>query len=164
MSEALDTSAYASPGTFLSRWYDAGLEIPPDLSEEVVTGDEIGRLTKHLAVVIYAASISRRLGGDASDEEMALDKKRGRRTAHALSQSLRGWAGRVPTLKADDEIRRLGAQMDWIKFREEHAADVLLRLRTISTWAMQTDNEKFGKTAAVKYQNELGWVGYALRD
>jgi hypothetical protein len=61
-------------------------------------------------------------------------------------------------------VRQAGAQLDWARFREEHAAHLNARLRLVATWALMTSNDGFGKTAVVKLRNEINWVSYALRD
>lgn len=151
-------------GSYLGGFYDADLEAPADLSAEVITGDEIGRLSSALAIVLVATSLPRRLGGDASDADLALDKRRGRRVGHALSQSLRSWAGKLPTLEMTNDVRKTGAQLDWARFREEHATQVMTRLRLIATWGIRSGNQDYAKSACVRLQNELSWVEYALRD
>lgn len=156
--------APAPPTGYLARWFDGGLDLPEDLTEQVIRADEIGRLTRTLSIVLWTTGLPRRLG-DVTDEELALDKKRARRTAWALSQALRAWAGnRRPGIKASEEIRIAGAQLLWPQFKAEHSAQVNERLRIVSTWALMTDNADIGKRAVVKLNNELSWVDYALRD
>jgi hypothetical protein len=149
---------------YLARHFDADTEVAPDLTSEVIRGNQIGRLSRQLAVVLYASSIPRRLGGDADDDELKMDKKRGRRTAHALSQSLKAWAGRIPALTADDEIKRAGAQLDWDRWRQEHFVDLKSDMTAIATWGLRGGDERFAKTAIVRMENELSWISYALRE
>jgi hypothetical protein len=65
---------------------------------------EAARIARALALVRVTGSIPRRLGIDATDEELAIDKKRARRTAWALQQSLGCW-GKKLKIKPDEEIR-----------------------------------------------------------
>src|SRR5262245_23021357 len=111
---------------YLERLYDPGLRLPrTDRSR--ITAEEIERLCHALALVKVAGSIPRRLGFKATDEELALDKKRARRVGHALRQSLDGWT-RDPKVEFDDEvIRREGAQLEWLLFSTEHIVELRAR-------------------------------------
>jgi hypothetical protein len=145
----------------LGRWYDAGLGVPADLTSEVIRGDEIGRLTNQLITVVAAGSIPGRMD---DREEQLLDKRRSRRVSHALRQALLGWAGSLPELEAGDDTWRLAAQLDWQDFRQQHATDLHRRARLVATWAIRNEHERWGKSAIVLYENELGWMEYAFRE
>ena len=159
MSEAL----YTARGNFLERWYDGSMELPPDIDDRRITHDEIERLSILLATTIYATSLPRRLGGDAGKTELALDKKRGRRCSFALNQSLKGWGGRN-LVNIPEPVRRAGAQLDWEQFKVDHSTAVTRRAVLVATWAVRTQNRRWGRTAIVRFTNELKWVEYALRD
>lgn len=155
---------YTARAGYLGRWYDAALEIPGNLDENRIVHDEIERLTLALSCALFASTLVRRLG-DVSDDELALDKRRSRRAAHALRQSLRGWAGnQTPALVMTEEIRRQGAQVDWPAYITNHSTAVNGRACLAATWAIRTNHERWGKTAIVRYTNELSWVSYALRE
>lgn len=167
-TQARETAPLAPPAgtpprSYLARYFDGGLEVSEDLNEKAIIQGEIDRLTGVLIVVIHAGSLPRRLG-DVTDEDLALDKKRARRTTWALTQALRAWSRRLPTLEVDAESRVAGAQLVWEQFKAEHAAALNERMRLISTWALMNDSQIFGKKAVVKLNNELNWVDYALRD
>lgn len=150
---------------FLAVYFDAGLSIPDDLDLVKIRAEEISRLSECLAKVIYASSISRRLGGDASREELALDKKRARRASWALKQSLIQWSGaKLPALPSTDEVRQAGAQLIWESFREQHFTHLNERLRTVATWGILQGEQVAAKKCVVKLNNEANWVSYALRD
>jgi hypothetical protein len=149
---------------YLGRWYDSGLELPPDLDDKRIVHDEVERLTFALSSALIASTLSRRLGG-VSDDELALDKKRSRRTAHALKQALRSWSGnQTPQMIVTDDVRQRGAQVDWSSYVANHSTAVHGRACLAATWAIRTHHERWGKTAIVRYTNELSWVAYALRE
>lgn len=146
---------------FLDSYWDPAIEVDLSLDVDKVALEERERLARMHAVAVVASQIPRRLS-DATRDELAMDKKRSRRIAHALAQSLTAWAGVVepPT----DEDRRNGAQIDWEPWWEEHCAWLEHRLRYVASWAKATGNLRFGKSAVVKLSQELAWLKYAMRD
>lgn len=151
--------------TFLARYHDAELVLPDDVTREALEKEECSRIGRSLAVCLIAGSIPKRLGGDATDIELALDKKRSRRMAHALSRSLAGWTKKsADYMPLDDAIRSAGAAIDWRKFEAEHVTLVKSRLSLMATYAIRDGQERWGKSAVVRLENELNWVTYALRD
>jgi hypothetical protein len=149
---------------FLARYFDPALEIPAKLDTTGSIEDrQIERLTIALSVVVLAGTIPRRLGGEATDEDLALDKKRSKRVGHALQQSLRSWKKRSVKLPLTDEIRRAAAQIDWTKWGEAHLTSLSSEQKLVSTWAMRNEQEAWGKRAIVRLDNEVNWITYALR-
>jgi hypothetical protein len=151
------------PPSYLARHYDPALAVEKVGPRETLEKGEIERLQRAMTVVLFAGSIPRRIG-DASDEELALDKKRSRRVLHALNQSFRGWTKATPYLEATKEIKAEGAVINWVAWREEHLTIVRHRLRVLTTWAVRAEEEAWGKQVVVKLENEIGWIEYALRD
>jgi hypothetical protein len=149
---------------YLSRYYDPALELPETGAREEWERRQIERLERALSVVIMAGTIPRRLGGDANDDELALDRRRAKRAGHALSQSLKGWTKNKPNLPLNDDVRMAGAQIVWETWRDAHLSDLNLQLRSVTTWAIKHDELDWGKSAVVKLENEINWVGYALRE
>lgn len=145
----------------LDRHFDPALDVDLALGAEALTATEVTRLQGELAIARVAAAFPRRLS-EATREELALDKKRSRRVAHALDQSLRAWGGseREPT----EEEQRAGAQVDWPAWWEEREPLIAARLRYVTTWAKKSGNLRFGKTAVVRLSQEVEWLSYALRD
>lgn len=149
---------------FLDRFYDQSLRIPPETTATRLVIVETERIARTLAIVRIAGSIPRRLGGDATSHELAIDKKRSKRVAHCLNQSLNAWTSR-PKVELDEEvIRREGAQLEWESFAAEHRVQVHASLRMVATWAVRHDEKRWGRSAAMNLVNELAWVFYALRD
>jgi hypothetical protein len=149
---------------YLEQYHDAELELPEIPGRETLEAAEVERISRALAVVLYTSTIPRRLGGDATDQDLIMDKKHARRAAHALRQSLLGWTKKVVMPTIDDEIRREGAQLMWVPFRDAHLAEVQIRLRVVATWAVRSGDARWGKSAVTNLSNELRWVEYALRD
>jgi hypothetical protein len=153
----------ASAQGFLERWYDSGLE-PPPLDRPTIVDEEVQRLLRSIAIVSAAGAIPRRLGGDATSGELAIDKKRARRVAWALNQTLIKWKARPGKPPMDDLIRVSAANLIWGQFISEHQTHVLARIRLVATWAIRENEQRWGKSAVVRYENEVKWVAYAMRD
>jgi hypothetical protein len=149
--------------SYLGQHFDAGLDVTGIRSREELEERQVDRLKLALATVLITSSIPRRLGADATSEELALDKKRARRTAHALQKSLSAWTKRME-LPMDDEIRAQGAQMNWTPWREAFLANLADQVRSVATWSVTHGEESWGKSAIVRLTNEQNWVTYALRD
>jgi hypothetical protein len=149
---------------FLERWFDAGISLPDALDRKTLRGDESKRIGYSLVLVTITGSIPRRLGGDATDEDLAIDKKRSRRVAHVLQQSLVTWSPKPPKVLVDEALKREGAQLEWSLFQEDHTIKVEASLRTIATWAIMNDDRLWGRSAVVALENELRWMYYAMRD
>lgn len=152
--------------SLLTELRDPALEVPEGLTPEKIGEEEVERLARMTAIATIAVGIPRRLGEDASPEEMAIDKKRGRRVSHALGQCLSDWNGKKPhELPSSDELRTDAATVLWLPWWDEHQVFLQSRLHFIATWQIKTgDHEKFAKSAVVRYTNEIRWVTYALRE
>jgi hypothetical protein len=158
----LHTSGERLPWT--EPWYDQGLAIPAGLTIELLTANELVRLTQAISIVLVAHSIPRRLGGGATSEELALDKRRCRRVAHALTQSYRGWDKDTEIKPYKDEIvSQRGAQLDWATFSAEHLVEMQTRARLIVTWAVNTGEHRWGRKSANHFVNEQRWFVNAMR-
>lgn len=152
--------------SYLARHFDPALT---DLGEgfgsrEELEAHQVERIKRALSVVIICGSIPRRLGADASPEELSLDKKRARRAAHALKQSLHSWKKRPGELPLTDEVRMDGAQLQWKSWIEAHDTNIANQLRIVSTYAITNGEEDWGKSAVVRLENESNWINYAFRD
>lgn len=157
-------STNAEGVSWLVPWIDVGLAIPDGLEKDALIGIEKVRIARALSVVLYASSIPRRLGGEASSEDLALDKRRCRRVAYALRQSYRGWdkEGEI-AVAAEDSVKQEGAQLLWDDFGERHLTEIRSRGCLVVTWAVKSGDRRWGKTAATNFTNELRWLSYALR-
>jgi hypothetical protein len=149
---------------YLARYFDSGLKLPKTLNKEKIEFKQVDRISRALSVVLVAGSTPRRLGADATNQELALDKKRARRMAAALAQSLKGWTMHKPVHDNEEQVRREGARILWDSWLIKHSSDVQDALRLAATWAILNDEERWGRSCVVKLENELNWTDYALRD
>ena len=154
--------------SFLAEWYDPGLETNPKDTVASITEDEVARLARQAAVAGLALGIPRRLGGDASDEELSLDKRRAKRVIHILMQCLQAWKGNgAPEgpLPMDDGVRMDAASLVWADWYEAQQIWLRNRCRYVATWGRAHDvDEKQVKKMVTRLKNEMGWLTYAMRD
>jgi hypothetical protein len=164
----LDDAVYTllqSRRGFLDRYYDSALTIPPEITPGQLGSAEVERIARTLSVVRIAGTIPRRLGGLASDHELAVDRKRTKRVAHALNQSLNAWRPSNHHFTFNEEVlRREGAQLEWSSFAADHRTDVQSSLRVVATWAIRNNELRWGRSSVVNLMNEMAWIVYALRD
>lgn len=146
---------------YLTQYYDPALKLPDDETVAHMEGQERARLAELLAIAEAAGSIPRRLGAEASSEELATDRRRCRRIAHAARQCLKDWGNPVP---APGDVSRRAAQVVWDNWWADHSTWLVNRIRYIATWSMNGGDEIWAKSAVVKLNNEANWISYALRD
>lgn len=153
--------------SFLAEYHDPGLDVGKE-STDKIEEQERERLARQLAIVTAAGEIPRRIGGDADAEELALDKRRAKRVAHVLRQSLAAWGAtrkQQANLPEDEDVHKEAAQMDWAKWSQEHETWIGNRMRYIVTLCYKTNgDERWTKSATVRLRNESQWLRYALRD
>lgn len=149
---------------FIERYLDQELLIASDFLKKDLIADETKRISRALVIVTVTGGYPRRLGGTASDAELALDKKRARRVCHVLRQSLLAWGKKDPTVQLDDLLNREGVQLEWAIFIPEHLTQVQSELRLVSTWAIRNNEHRWGRSAVVNLENEIRWLVYAMRD
>lgn len=159
----MDTADISTRPQFLERYFDPELE-PPTTTMKELEAAQVVRLGRALVVVIHAGSVPRRLGGEASDIDLAMDKKRARRVSHAVKQSLHGWQKTGYKLPSDDELRVEGAQLIWATWYEAYMTTMLNETRLLVTWSIRNDQRRWGRSAVVRFENERNWVSYAMRD
>ena len=162
-SEGFGT-AYTTAYSFVGRYFDPGLEIPRAISRESLVSSEIDRITGAMTIIYVVGSIRRRLGIEATDPELALDKKRAKRVGWALTQSLICWSKKAPKIQVTAEVQREGHHLEWDQFILSHVTQLNTDLRLLATWAIQNDESRWGRTAVVNLENELRWLNYAMRD
>jgi len=150
--------------SYLAQWVDPALEVGEENPNKIML-EEVERLLKLNAVAAVAGRMPRRLGGDATSEELAMDKKRCRRIAHVALQLASSWSGKDPSkLKIKYDPTQEAAVVNWNLRWEEHKTWLINRQRYIATWATRSGQEKWSKSAMVKLSNETQWIEYALRD
>jgi hypothetical protein len=138
------------------------MKVSPSDTADKIARAEVERLNKMRAVANTARVVPRRLGKDASDEELAADARTSRRIMHVAEQSIKAWGG---TMTPNGEVNREASQVVWRRWLDEHRTWLTNRMRYIATWQYQTgSDERWCKGAVVRLQNELHWLEYALRD
>lgn len=150
--------------SFLAEYVDPGLKVDLEKKPEEFELDEIRRIQDSAVAIMYALSMPRRLGGDATSEDLANDKKRCKRVLHVLKQSMQSWSSnttvewRAPV--EDDRIR--GASLDWNIWYEETRVHLMNLRAYIATYGM-TKNGEWARKAVTRLTNELSWLAYAMR-
>lgn len=151
--------------SFMMTYIDLDLKIPEGDTREKINTAEAARVGKMLAVAITAQEMPRRLGGEASPEELANDKSMNRRIAHVASQLMVGWGTNGNGASAD--VKREAASVDWKKWIAAHETFIVNRCRYIATWQHKVGDktsERWAKGAVTRLENELKWLRYAMRD
>jgi hypothetical protein len=147
------------------EWFDPGMEVNIADTPERISAQECDRLLVQARTTMYAAALPRRLGPDATREELALDKRRAKRFMHALVQAYKSWGGDLTLINAPtSEERQNGAQVVWETLLEDQRAYLNTRLRYVATWMRKTGQLVPGRSLLVKLNNELNWINYAMRD
>jgi hypothetical protein len=162
--QQLTSSLTGRGGAALERFYDSGLVLPESTDRREITDYEVERIGRAFAIVALINSIPRRLGHEASRDELALDKRRARRVGHALIQASRGWRTTEPKIRNDEDVRIAAIHLNWEAFGPAHTTTVHNRMRFVATYAFKADDLRWGKSALSRLENEISWVSYALRD
>lgn len=149
--------------TYIERWADPALE--PDFEWTPVNEQiaQLLRLENDYRVVEYCKGMKRRLGQDASREELAVDKKIARRALARLRQSYINQGGNAAHLeqtKFTEEQKRQGAQMDWDTWWLNHVYEMREALRRIATNGKATSHIQ----ATNKLLARIEWELHQLSD
>jgi hypothetical protein len=117
-----------------------------------------------VAMCAHAQAMPRRLGADATSDELAMDKKTAKRLAHCFRQSLQAWEGKEGAKGArGKEARRLAATVRWDRLAEDRRQYLLSRFAPYATLALDTDQKRWGYHILTLLNTELGWIDYAMR-
>jgi hypothetical protein len=152
---------------FLEQWFDAALAVDTALTGESFTQEEIERIQTAACRILVAIEIPRRLGGDATNDELALDKRRCRRALHVLRSGLLSWSekddDKVKWRPLTDEDKAEGASLLWDKWWEEQQGYLLERRAYIATWGLKKPDTAYAKPAVTRITTELNHMSYAMR-
>ena len=148
----------------IEAYYDDGIFLPDGISRETLESSEGERINRFLAIITVTGSVPRRLGGEATDQELSLDKKRSRRVCHVLRQTLLYWEQESEEIEPNEDMRREGIQLEWLSFASDYVLKLDTSRRRIATWAIQNDEEAWGAAAIRRLEAELHWMEHALRD
>lgn len=148
---------------FLTPLFEPGLVLDENLTKEIICKQETERLSRLYTIALTAIEIPRRVGGEATREELAADKRVCRRIAHVAMQLAKDWSNRKTVTPASD-VTIEAAQVIWPVWWEEHQVFLQHRIGYVVTWGTNFGApEKWIKSAAVRFQNEKRWLQYAMR-
>lgn len=112
------------------------------------------------AALSWALTIPRRLGGDATPDQLAADKKYLRKCLHVVNTAIKNWCritGDEPDqeLSGRGDVKTAGAQLvvsGWLRTQIDLAET---RRGRLVTQAIQTGNRKFANQAASYLSDHL---------
>jgi hypothetical protein len=131
-------------------------------SKDQLLKEDRAELQILVALCAHALAMPRRLGVDATSDELARDKKIAKRLAHCFRKSLEGWHG-VEVAIDEPDIRQRAAVVKWGDLAAGRRAYLLARFAPYATLAIDAGQEPWGNHILTLLQNELGWIDYALR-
>ena len=148
---------------YLAAYYDPGIGVRAENPVEIVRVER-ERLYTLYFVALAASQIPKRIGGEATQEELRADKKRCHRIAHVARMSFGRWGGELAGKKEPD-LKKEAAQIDWDKWWEAHQVALRNRITALANWGLAQDKEgqKWTKSAVQRLENELSWLTYAMR-
>ena len=145
----------------LDRAYDPKLEVG-EHTRLALEQQEQRRLAELGLMATVAGSIPRRLGQDATSEELAADKKTARRVGYIALKCEKMWVKKKLKVDVTDEIRIAGAQIDWNSWWQLHQEFLSVRIAYLSTWALRNHEVRWGNHAVTNLQSELKWLRMIL--
>lgn len=150
---------------------DAGFEPPPDWSPDSIEAQELPRLMADAMMALAAVGHPRRLGGDASREELARDKRISRKIANAYLVVLRfygagrgDWRELIKRAAQDDEARVAGAQVRWVDWVPERLRWLEQRIGRVAAYALKRDEMTWGNHAVFRLERERELLDLAARE
>jgi len=153
-------------GRFLEQFNDPGLEIDLGWDPEKYAEQTKERLVAQAAMALHAHAVPRRLGGDATRDELAADKKISRQVQQRTETALKNWGGQPADVtefaQTDEERHRKGAQVDWPTWYLQYKATMQRELRIVATSALRTGHLKVGNQYVNRLFNELGTMDQIL--
>ena len=120
----------------LEAWQDATLQ-PDSITPEEVAREEAERLYSLREMAIKASVIPRRLGGEATGQDLSKDKRISRKVAHT-AEVLQGWWGTSDPVDWEDPAKD-SAQLVWSEWWEDHSTYLTRRMTWIATWGIKHD-------------------------
>lgn len=148
------------------RAFANGAKPAPKWTAQKQIDSEIERLSHAVVVASTAASVPRRLGGDATAEQLAADKKLAKSLAYRLRDALRLWrlldgkGYEEPTL--DPAAVRLGASVEWEAWSEKWIEDLRRRRAKVAATTLAKGNIDSGIRFVHLYTREISVVEDAL--
>ena len=149
----------------LHDFYDPQLEVDITRKPAELEQEEIARIQNSAVLIMFTMSVPRRLGEDASEGDLANDKRRCKRILHVLRAAMKQWAKveepkwRKPT--AGDE--KAGVSLDWDTWYAEQDTYLQNRRIYIATYGLARGEKSWANSAVSRLTNEISWLKYAMR-
>lgn len=147
---------------YLDPWFDPMREVDPSMTSASVTAREVERLRGQVATLLFCKDMKRRLGGNATRDDLASDKQTCKRMLHVAKQSLVAWGGELPGPASPTE-RKAGATIDWTVYVADTVAHLEARRIEVATWGKKAGEPQAAKLMCVKLTNEIEWLRFAAR-
>lgn len=152
---------------YLEDFMDPGL--PKAAGDNWVPTDHVRgealALCAHVQVLRVAAAMPRRLGAQASRQQLARDKRVARRCTHVVEQFARAWG--ATTVQVDkpptEEQRVQGAQLDLATWHADRCAHVRTQRAYVATVCVRLGLRQAGNVQVQRYTLELRQLGWAVR-
>lgn len=127
--------------------------------------EEMDRLAYGINVAASAVAVPRRLGPDATPEELAADKKLAKGILHRLRELLRLWQD-LATVDAaeaepDEDAAAEGARVDWEEWSEDWTADLIQRRGEVAASTVE-DEPELGNRLCHLYDRELHQISEVI--
>jgi hypothetical protein len=152
---------HCDPGMDLG---EAATAWDPEAYAQKVTEEVIAEAAK-----LYVASVMpRRLGGQATRNELAADKRLARRLGWVMNQAVLAWGGsgyldKIRVESQSEEARVSGAQVDLQTWHEERSAKVRRERQFVASVCLHHGLRQLGNRFVQRYTSELGQIRWALR-
>jgi hypothetical protein len=140
---------------FLDEYYDETFELSAERLRDWSPNGEASQrclwLARNAKITSLAEQIPRRLGGDATPQELSADKKNMRRSSYMLRTQSEIWLGVIPEPvrpkinwdEYTDSMRISAAQMIFHNWISGAIVDTQILRKEITTRSVQTGNRKW---------------------
>jgi hypothetical protein len=137
----------------LQPWFDPGLTVA-ELNPDEIALAERERLLVWAVTAQAASTMKRRLGPDATREEIATDKKISRKIAFFTLNLAHRWGESAHEIPRN--INAIAAQVNWEWWLEDKIATSNERKQWIATWAIRFGYKKDGRIFLSRLKEEEG--------
>lgn len=155
-------------GSYLAQWVDSAIPNDPNFTPEQYEGQQRSRLLLQASVACLAEDIPRRLGGEATSQELAQDKKFSKLLCKRSIAFFCQFGGNYDDLKAEltkakedqnakkyKELRALAAQVNWHDWFVTYSQAMRNSLCYVATQQSHRPTDKAVKKACNRIANRL---------
>lgn len=139
-------------------------------SPDAVDESEIKRLIAASMMALAASRTPRRLGGEATREELSLDKTVSRIVGNAYLGLLHlygagtgDWQKLRENATRNEEARSAGAQVQWQPWLDDQIIWLEQAIRRVAACALKTNNIEWGNKAVYRLERERDLLARARR-